>query len=461
MKYLFALCLAIFIITIGCEPTQLQPNIIFVLADDLGYGDLGCYGQEMIQTPGLDNMAEEGMLFTRHYAGSTVCAPSRCVLMTGLHTGHCKIRGNAGVPLDEHDTTVAELLKAHGYKTALIGKWGLGLSGSGGEPNLKGFDYFFGYLSQTRAHNYYPEYLWRNGEKVLLKNEVVFASEGHARGIGSASTNKLEYSHDLFTEEAVEYVRQKKDSAFFLYLSYTIPHANNEFELTGAHGMEVPDYGIYESKDWPEPQKGTAAMISRMDRDIGRLLREIRDLGIEDRTVVFFTSDNGPHREGRNDPDFFNSSGSLRGIKRDLYEGGIRVPMIVWGPGTVQAGTRSDYITAFWDFLPTACEIAGIAVPVGIDGISIWPVITGRSQPAHSYLYWEFYEQGGKQAILQDPWKAIRLGVSANLDTSILLYNLSEDPNETVDVADMNREVVRRLTPLFFEARTPSFDFRF
>jgi len=291
-----------------------KPNIIFILADDLGYGDLGCYGQTVIQTPALDRMAREGIRFTQCYAGSTVCAPSRCCLMTGLHTGHAHVRGNALVPLRPEDRTVAEVLKDAGYATALIGKWGLGEPESTGVPNRKGFDYFFGYLNQGRAHNYYPEFLWRNEEEFPLQGNV----EVQPR----VSSERVQYSHDLFVSEALQYVEEHQSEPFFLYLALTIPHANNEGGRATGDGMEVPDYGAYKDKDWPNPQKGHAAMISRMDRDVGRLLDTLKALGIDEDTVVFFTSDNGPHKEGGADPEFFKSSGPLRGIKRDLYEGG-------------------------------------------------------------------------------------------------------------------------------------------
>jgi len=358
----------------GCRSGRLkriarpdQPNIIFILADDLGYGDLGCYGQQVIQTPNIDRMAAEGMLFTDAYAGSTVCAPSRCSLMTGLHTGHAYVRGNreskpmGQLPLPEGTVTISTLLKSRGYQTGLIGKWGLGGPGSSGAPNNQGFDYFFGYLCQRHAHNYYPEFLFRNAERVPLANEV---AGDRADGAGVA-TEKVEYSHDLFVDEALQFVERHRYEPFFLYLALTIPHANNE---AGRAGMEVPSYGPYADADWPEPQKGHAAMITRMDGDVGRLLDKLKDLGIDGDTLVLFTSDNGPHREGGADPAFFHSSGPLRGIKRDLYEGGVRVPLIARWPGRVPAGSGTDHVCAFWDFLPTFCDLAGAIPPDDSDG---------------------------------------------------------------------------------------------
>lgn len=436
-----------------------KPNIIYILADDLGYGDLGCYGQTEIKTPNLDNMAAAGMRFTQHYAGSTVCAPSRCVLMTGLHTGHAKIRANGGISIDEENVTVATLLKDAGYKTGIIGKWGLGELDSPGFPNKQGFDYFFGYLSQLRAHNYYPDYLWRNSEKIALDNEVIYVQEGRLKGRGFAATEKNVYSHDLFTEEALNFVEQSADSAFFLYLAYTIPHANNEHWLINEHGMEVPDYGQYADKDWPDAQKGLAAMISYMDRDIGALISKLKNLGIAKNTLVIFSSDNGPHKEGGNDTAFFNSSGGLRGYKRDLYEGGIREPMIAYWPGKIQPGQTSDHISGFWDFLPTACDLAGIEAPENIDGISFLPELMGEEQPEHEAMYWEFISQGGKQAVRKGKWKLVKLNVLAPSKTTLELYNLEEDLAEQNDVSAEYPQIMAEMEKLLETERTESKEF--
>jgi arylsulfatase A-like enzyme len=423
------------------------PNIIFILADDLGYGDLGCYGQKQIQTPHIDRMAKEGVRFTDFYAGSTVCAPSRCVLMTGLHTGHAYIRGNSKANLRPEDGTVAELLRQAGYATALVGKWGLGHEGSTGIPTRKGFDYFFGYLDQTHAHNYYPSFLVRNETRVALRNVV--PSEGTV-GQGVAR-EKLEYSHDLMTSEALAFVDRNKSRPFFLYLAYTIPHANNEAKN---EGMEVPDLGIYQNENWPAAQKALAAMITRMDRDIGSLFERLKQYGIDEQTIVFFSSDNGPHREGGNNPDFFDSNGPLRGIKRDLYEGGIRVPLIVRWPSRAPSGRVSGQVGYFADFMPTAAQLAGTAVPANLDGISLLPAILGNDagQKEHDYLYWEFYESGTAQAVRMGDWK----GVCKPFGGEIELYNLKDDVGETKNLAGGNPAIVGKIRTAMREAHVPS-----
>jgi arylsulfatase A-like enzyme len=429
-----------------------RPNIIFILADDLGYGELGCYGQTVIQTPFIDQMAAEGMRFTNHYAGSTVCAPSRCCLMTGLHTGHAYVRGNTEVkpmgqlPLPEGTATLPRMLQQAGYTTALIGKWGLGGPGSPGTPNNQGFDYFFGYLCQRHAHNHYPAFLFRNDERVALRNVV---ESDRLDGAGVA-TSKGEYAYDLMEAEALEFLGANKDRPFFLYLAVTLPHANNE---AGVNGMEVPDYGEYADKDWPQAEKGRAAMISRLDRGVGRILRRVKNLGLDENTLVFFASDNGPHREGGSDPNFFDSNGSLRGIKRDLYEGGIRVPLIARWPGRVEAGAVADHVSAFWDFFPTLAVLSGGEAPAGTDGVCMAPTLLGipRKQKQHEYLYWEFHERGFAQAVRWGQWKAVRLP-SGKLE----LYDLTADPGETKDVAADHRDVVIKIRNYLAEARTES-----
>ncbi|HEY1597994.1 MAG TPA: arylsulfatase [Pirellulales bacterium] len=424
-----------------------SPNIIVILADDLGYGDLHCYGQQRIQTPRLDRLAAEGVRFTDCYAGCTVCAPSRCTLMTGLHTGHCRIRGNAQVPLEANDVTVAEVLKTAGYATGIIGKWGLGEAGTSGAPNEQGFDHWFGYLSQHHAHNYYPDFLWRNRDKEPVVGNVVRDGVASERAV---------YSQDLFVREAITFLDRQQAHPFFLYLAFTSPHANNE---AGKQGMEVPSDAPYTNESWPQPQKNHAAMITRLDRDIGIVLDHLQDLGIADKTIVLFSSDNGPHKEGGADPNFFHSSGPLRGIKRDLYEGGIRVPGIAKWPGQIAAGSTSDLPWAFWDVLPTLAEIAQVQPPAGLDGISILPTLVGppragHTQQHHDYLYWEFHERGFQQAIRTGNWKGIRSGMS----TPIALYDLASDIAETRNVADANPQVAAKLTALIDSARTESPD---
>ncbi len=437
-------------LTLGVVPDHAlsapPPNIVFILADDLGYGDLGCYGQAKIQTPRLDRMAAEGLRFTQCYAGSTVCAPSRSCLMTGQHTGHTRIRGNDRYPLQPEDVTVAEVLKSAGYHTALIGKWGLGDVDTPGAPTRQGFDEFFGYTDQRHAHNYYPSYLWRNEQRVPLPNGV--AREDPV-GAGVA-TNRLVYSPDLFTEEALKFIEANQTRPFFLYLAYTLPHANNE---AGKEGMEVPSDEPYSRQLWPQPEKNRAAMITRLDRDVGRVLDKLAKLNLEGRTVVFFTSDNGPHKEGGTDPQFFDSSGPLRGIKRDLTEGGIRVPMIVRWPGTIRAGRVSRQVWAFWDFLPTAARLAKAQTPDGVDGISMVPALLGRPQiKQHKFLYWEFHEGGSKQAVRMGDWKAVRLAPGQPLE----LYDLRRDPGETCNVAPQHRRVVAKIERYLETARTES-----
>ncbi len=436
------------------EATATPPNIIYIMADDLGWGDLGCYGQQTISTPNIDRLAAQGMRFTDHYSGSTVCAPSRCCLMTGLHTGHSYIRGNREVkpmgqePLPGGTDTVARLLKQAGYNTGLCGKWGLGAPGSVGHPNRQGFDYFFGYLCQRHAHNSYPEYLFENEQQVpLAGNEMPEPKRGDGAGVAVV---KQTHSHDVISSRALDFIRENKAGPFFLYFSPTIPHANNE---AGEQGMEVPDQGQYSSRDWPEQQKNMAAMVSRLDRDVGRVLDLLDELHLADNTVVFFTSDNGPHREGGNDPDYFNSNGPLRGIKRDLYEGGIRVPMVARWPGRIEAGSVTSHASAFWDFLPTACELAKVACPSGLDGISYLPALTGGNQREHEYLYWEFHEGGGtSQAVRSGHWKAVRKNPSSPLE----LYDLSNDIGEQINLAEQNEEIVSRLEKHLHNARGKS-----
>jgi arylsulfatase A-like enzyme len=426
----------------GANPA-VRPNIVFILADDLGYGDLGCYGQAKIRTPHIDQLAREGLRFTDFYAGSTVCAPSRCCLMTGLHTGHAQVRGNATVPLAADTMTVARLLKQADYATGMIGKWGLGEHGSSGIPNNQGFDSFFGYLNQVHAHNYYPDFLWQNDERFPLDNVV-------ERGV---ATKRMQYSDDLFADRAIEYLRAHRGERFFLYLPFTIPHANNEAKQ---RGMEVPSLEPYANESWPEPQRAQAAMITRLDGYVGRIMDELAKLGLDEKTIVFFSSDNGPHKEGGGDPEFFHSSGPLRGIKRSLHDGGIRVPLIARWPGHIAPGTTSSHVCAFWDFLPTAVELTGAKPPGGLDGISFVPTLIGESQAGHSqkqhdYLYWEFSEGGFQQAVRAGRWKGIR-----PLDRPLEVYDLQTDLSESHNVASDHADVAARLEDYLKSARTDS-----
>jgi arylsulfatase A len=437
----------------SCKPKpEKKPNIIFILADDLGYGDLGCYGQQQVQTPHIDAMAAGGMRFTQHYAGSTVCAPSRCSLMTGLHTGHTIVRGNYAIkpegqyPLPAETITVAKLLQQAGYVTGLVGKWGLGGPGSEGMPNRQGFDYFYGYLCQRKAHFYYPEYLWCNEQQIYLQ--------------GNQDGNRGSYAHDLLTHEALGFIKNNQDQPFFLYLAYTIPHAelvlpeDAYFKQYQDRFDEIPfPGGHYGAQD--KPKAAFAGMVSRMDADVGKIRALLKELNLLEDTLIIFSSDNGPHKEGGHDPDFFNSSGSLRGIKRDLYEGGVRVPFIASWPGLIKAGTTSNHLSAFWDFLPTCCDIAGIKTPENIDGISLLSVLAGREgeQQQHDYLYWEFHEgRGSKQAVHFGKWKA----VSFLADKRIELYDLQTDPREQNNLADKYPELVEKAQKVIKEARTPS-----
>ena len=386
-----------------------KPNIIFILADDLGYGDLGCYGQKLIKTPNIDELAQQGTRFTQFYAGSTVCAPSRCALMTGKHAGHGRIRGNGGRGeggvLQADDVTVPKLLKQAGYRTAIIGKWGLGNQNTPGVPNRQGFDYSFGYLDHVHAHEYWTDHLFRNGERVEIPPKT--------------------YSHDLFAQEALDFVQREHDKPFFLYLAFTIPHAK----------FNPPTDAPYSNEDWSPQDKNLAAMMTRMDNDIGRLMSLLKELNLENDTIVFFTSDNGPREQGA---ELFQSAGPLRGIKRDLYEGGIREPMIVRWPGKVKAGATSEQVWTFWDILPTVADIAGVKSPENIDGISMLPALLGQNQSRQDFLYWEFHERGFDQAVRMGDWKAVRHGQGP-----LELYDLSTDPGEAKNVARQNPNVVR------------------
>src|ERR1043166_862449 len=420
-----------------------RPNILFILADDLGYGDLGCYGQERIKTPNIDRLAAEGVRFTQAYAGSTVCAPSRCCLMTGKQTGHATVRGNKApeLGLRPDETTVASLLKQAGYRTALFGKWGLGGPETGSVPNTRGFDEFFGYLNQAHAHNSFPEHLWENQSEYLLR--------------GNWFNQKKQFAPDLFSARTLSFIERQQRDPFFLYLAYTVPHADNELGLLQKNGIDAPDQGMYVREDWPDVEKNFAAIITRMDSDIGRILQLLKRKGLDENTLVIFSSDNGPHKEGGHDAGFFRSSGPLRGVKRDLYEGGIRVPAIARWTKTIAPGKVSEFPWAFWDFLATAAELAGVRAPTGLDGISIVPALLGKEQRAHDYLYWEFFERGFQQAVRQGDWKLVRQAPNFKLE----LLNLRDDVGETRDLAATRADVAAQLRKLFESARAESKDF--
>lgn len=428
-----------------------QPNIILIVADDLGYGDLGCYGQSRIETPNIDRLASEGLRFTDYYAGSCVCAPSRCVLMTGRHTGHAYIRGNSKMSLRVGDATIAEVLKLAGYRTAAFGKWGLGQEQTGGLPTVQGFDEFYGFLDQHHAHNYFPAFLIRGADREPLSN-VVPGDGDYGNGV---ATEKNEYAPDLIWAEGLQFIERAKDAPFFLYLPVTLPHANNE---AGSAGMEIPDFGRYADRDWPDPQKGLAAMITRLDTDVGLLLELLQQLGLDDRTIVCFTSDNGPHAEGGNDPEFFDSNGPLRGRKRDLYEGGIRVPMLIRWPGRIAPGSVTDHVAYHGDLMQTLAELARAPrLPPRLDSLSFRPILFGHpdQQHPHDYLYWEFYEKGFSQAVRQGTWKAVRYEKD---NARLELYDLAADLAEARNVAAEHPDVVQQMAEIMQAAHVPSPD---
>jgi arylsulfatase A-like enzyme len=474
LNFIVVILMILFLAACGTKKSEEEgrispPNIIYILADDLGYGDLGSYGQEIFATPNLDILAEQGMRFTRHYSGSTVCAPSRSVLMTGLHTGHTPIRGNREVkpegqaPLPDTAFTIAEMLKQAGYTTGAFGKWGLGYPGSEGDPLNQGFDVFFGYNCQRYAHRYYPEYLWENDRKVYLE--------------GNDWIRKQSYAPDLIHEKTLDFIRQHKKRPFFAFVPIVLPHAElivpedeiyesfaGLFPEEAYQGGPGADYGpemkIPAYCSQPFPKATFAAMVLRIDRYVGEILAVLKEEGLSENTVVMFTSDNGPHMEGGASPAFFNSSGGLRGVKRDLYEGGIRVPFIVSWLGKIQAGSSTDHISAFWDVLPTIAELAGLKPPAN-DGISFLPALTGKEQPQHHYLYWEFHERGGKQAVLKAYWKAVRLGVRDKPEGRVELYQLENDPGETRDLAEVYPEIAGEMEKIMDEAHEPSPTFNF
>jgi len=427
-----------------------KPNVVYILADDLGVGDVGVYGQEILETPRIDQLAAEGMRFTQHYSGSALCAPTRSCLLTGQHTGHTRVRNNGSGPLLDKDVTIGEVLQEAGYRTGVIGKWGVGEAGTSGAPNRQGFDFWFGYLNQRNAHHHYPPFLWRNETKEFYPHNP---------------TKRTHYSHDLFTKEALRFIETNRERPFFLYLAYTLVHVDldvpddslkpwiGKIEETEPYGTPGGQHYIHQKT----PHAAFAGMVSRLDRDVGRIADHLDALGLGEDTLLIFSSDNGPTPAGGADPDFFDGNGNLRGIKFQLYEGGIRAPMIARWPGTIRPGTETDHLSAHWDVLPTAAALAGVSPPSDTDGISFLPTLMGSpaEQPRHDYLYWEWAGRGGWQALRQGRWKAHRLKTRRPDRTTLELYDLSQDEGETENVAARHPDVVAELRTLFSEARTP------
>lgn len=449
---------------------DIRPNIIFILADDLGYGDIGIQGQKLIKTPNIDRLAQQGLRFTQFYAGTSVCAPSRSSLLSGQHTGHTYIRGNKGVdpegqePIADSVLTVAEILQQAGYQTGAFGKWGLGPVASEGDPNKQGFDTFFGYNCQSLAHRYYPNHLWDNGKKIILE-------------ANQNLTQNKQYAPDIIQQKALDFIKDRdKNKPFFLFLPYILPHAelivpeDSIFQFYKGKFAEKPykgnDYstntntGGYASQAYPHA--AFAAMVTRLDLYVGQVLAQLKQEGLDENTLVIFSSDNGPHKEGGADPMFFNSGGGFRGVKRDLYEGGIREPFIARWTKVIKANSQTNHIGAFWDILPTFAELAHAKQPKNIDGISFLPVLKGKNgQKQHEYLYWEFHENGGVQAIRQGNWKAVRLNAASNPKGAIELYDLSKDPQERNNIAQEQPEKVKELILLLSKAHVESAIFPF
>ncbi len=452
------------------QQVESKANIIYILADDLGYGDLSCYGQTHFKTPNIDKLAAEGMLFTQHYSGSTVCAPSRSSLLTGKHTGHTFIRGNKEIlpegqyPLETKAVTIAEALQEAGYVTGAFGKWGLGYPGSDGDPNNQGFDEFYGYNCQRIGHHYYPYHMWHNQEKVTLE--------------GNAGTQSGDYGPQVIQEHAMKFLEENKDRPFFMYYPSIIPHAelfapedymekyrgkfkpetSYEGVDAGEEGFRIGSYGTQN-----EAHAAFAAMVDYLDMQVGEIIAKLKELGIYDNTIIIFTSDNGPHQEGGADPDYFNSNGPLKGYKRDLYEGGIRVPMIAVWNGKIEAGSETDHISAFWDVFPTLAEITGAKTPEEIDGISFLPTLLGNKekQKMHEYMYWEFHEKGGRKTLRKGDWKLVQYDVFDPEKTRTELYKLSNDVGEENNLAAENPEMVKELLEIMNNARTDSEIFTF
>ncbi|MBT5186725.1 MAG: arylsulfatase [Kordiimonadaceae bacterium] len=457
--------------------TDIPPNIIYILADDLGYAELGSYGQEKIMTPSLDQMASEGMRFTQHYAGSTVCAPSRSVLMTGQDTGRTYVRGNmrsgegvgSGQTNIKADTrTLGAMLQEQGYKTAVIGKWGLGSLGGVGHPNKMGFDHFYGYLDQRAAHNYYPEYLWRNTEKIDLRNPPMprpASFEGDINDINNYAEFKgPDYAGDLIGDEVISFIKENKDQPFFVFYALTVPHAALQVpdeELVQYEGKFEEEPYMMERGYYPHirPRSAHAAQITRMDRRVGQIMDLLKENNLDENTIVIFTSDNGPAVEGGMDQEFFDGNGIYRGVKRDLYEGGIRVPMIARWPGKIEQNSTSDHVSAFWDVMATFADISSGEESETSHGISFLPALTGNGeQGTHESLYWEFHEGPGKQAVRMGKWKGIRLDVRNDQMGPIELYNLEDDPSETINIAAEHPEIIKKIDDIMDNRERSEFD---
>ncbi|SEC18947.1 Arylsulfatase A [Tenacibaculum sp. MAR_2009_124] len=444
-----------------------RPNIVYILADDLGYGELSLTGQKKFSTPNIDQLAKDGMFFTQHYSGSTVCAPSRSTLLTGQHTGHTFIRGNKSVqpegqyPLSSSTVTISELLKSKGYITGAFGKWGLGIPTSEGDPNKQGFDEFYGYNCQRIAHNYYPYHIWNNQKKEILEENI--------------GTNTKIYGPEVIHKKALEFLEKNKDTSFFMYYPSIIPHAElaaPEKYLKKFRGKLLPEksyQGIDSGKRYKnggyssqkEPNAAFAAMVHLLDQQVGDIRRKIEELGISENTLIIFTSDNGPHNVGGKNSTFFNSNANFRGYKRDLYEGGIRVPMIAYWPKKIKANSISNHLSAFWDFLPTVCDIIKTTPPENIDGISLLPTFFGKKQKKHKFLYWEFLEKGGKQAVRLGNWKGVRLNMTNNKNAPIELYNLKSDIGEEHNIADKYPDIVKQIANIMKDQHTYSDIFHF
>ncbi|MCP5536860.1 MAG: arylsulfatase [Akkermansiaceae bacterium] len=447
MKYI---ALASLLLNLGISAAA-KPNIIYILADDLGYGDLGCYGQKVIQTPRLDKMAKEGMLFTQHYAGSTVCGPSRACMLSGKHSGHTFLRGNGSLQFrpDPQDEIFPRALQKAGYHTAMIGKSGLACNSDDGSlPNAKGFDYFFGFSSHTQAHWYFPKYLWRNGKKVEYPNNSLHEGD--------------HYSSELVINEALQYIEKQKNGPFFLHLAFQIPHASlrAKEEWKAKYRPILKETPLPPRKHShysfePEPKTTYAAMVSYMDHNVGLVIDKLKELGLDHNTLIIFSSDNGAMQEGGHKRSSFHSNGALRGGKRDLYEGGVRTPTIAWWPGKIAPGSVSDHLSAFWDISPTLRELAGAAPQADTDGLSMVPTLLGKpGQKKHSSLYWEFHEQGGKRAVRKGKWKLVLLKTSTIRNPAPELYNLEKDPAEKNNIAAANPEIVSELQKIMSQSHT-------